>query len=165
MLTMNYYRLCRTRLAAAWIEMLCVDGNMHKITSWPYPFHLSMCNYTEYPVGSAGVSFLGEYVEPGLNKYTVEGDVLIGCVHVSPATEVVWGENNNCLEATVTMGVLGLVDETVIKGISLHCRGYDEDGVTQLSILMDITPLDTPITINKGETKQITYTVRLNSGV
>lgn len=163
MLTMNYYRLCRTRLAAAWTEMMCVDGQMHKITSWPYPFYLSMLNYTEIPLSAAGISFLGEYNAPGLNKYTVTG-VLTNRLAVSPATAVTWGENNNCLEATVTMGVLGLVDGTVIKGISLHCRGYDEDGVTQLSMLMDITPLSEPITINRGETRQITYTVRLNSG-
>lgn len=162
MVTMNFYRLCQSRLGGAYDESICADGVTRLVKTWAMPFSRAMINFTE-SLTAGGVCLLGEYNEPGLRKYTVTGMLKSDAVGVYPPSAIQWGINNGCLEGTVTLGLQGLEDGTNIKGIALFCNGTTGDGV-YYNILMDITPLDEPIVINRCETMQLTYTIRLNSG-
>ena len=162
MVTMNYYRLCQSRLGGAYDESVCADGVARVVKSWATSFSNAMISVTE-SLTAGGICLLGEYNEPGINKFTVTGMLKSDVVGVYPPASMLWGINNGCLDGSVTLGLQGLQDGTTIKGIALFCNGTTGDG-NYYNVLMDVTPLDKPIVINRCETLQLTYTIRLNSG-
>lgn len=168
MVTMNIYRLFQGRMRNLWQPMVCADGVERTVINWTANFDKALRSFTDSTT-AAGICLLGKDVTPSLEDYTVNG-ILNGCVEGYPPEVVTWGINNKCIEATVTVGLLGLKDGTVISAVALFGNGSDQS-TTQANpnppfynILFDVTQLDSPIVINRGESKQLTYTIRFNSG-
>ena len=161
MLTMNFYRLMQARCSGTWPDtFVTVDGAKRCLGSWQVNIDTAMRTYSQSLETTAGVCFLTGDVTPLLDLYKVD-NILAGDVcAVSVPNKVTWGENNGCIEGTVTYGVLCLAGPVTITGIALLCRATENS--TEYNVLMDAIALNAPVTINQGETKQLTYTIRIS---
>ncbi len=161
MLTMNYYLHVYVKINSTLRAHVTSDGGTRVMNYAALQMDDAMAVVCKSTLDCGGVCFCTGDVNPSQDAYTIANPLLEEITVSAPSSHVV-GVNNGCLEMSGTYGILGIAESTTITGVGLFVRGTDQETSTQHNILMDITALDTPVTVKRGETKQITYTIRFN---
>lgn len=104
---------------------------------------------------------IGSGVTPAtIDDYTIE-EVITDFAVTNPSGISVNSENGY-VEATATYGIYNYgANAFTISEICLFGDMYGEATSTN-KFLLDRTVLENPITVNPGQTKQVTYTIRMN---
>jgi len=111
---------------------------------------------------SAGVRIGKGVTPPTLNDYTIENQITSGITVTTPSG-LSAGFEDGCVAVSCTYGLTNTGNTAV--AISEICLfGYFNTTSTsaQKLCMVDRTVLESPITINPGESKQVTYTIRFN---
>lgn len=105
---------------------------------------------------------IGSGVTPATaDDYTLESIITSGLSVVKPSAVTVTKEND-CVAVYATYTVTNTGKTAVhISEIGLYAAAYYSTSLAKPA-LADRTVLESPITINPGEAKPITYTIRLN---
>lgn len=117
-------------------------------------------NASGYYSSSGWVAFGKGDTPSTLDDYTLDDPCLNTEITTSAPSNATITNLRDCIEYSGTYGVTALSDVT-IKEVGLFAN---VDTSPNYCALMDRTVLETPITLKKGESKQITYTLRFNKG-
>lgn len=121
-----------------------------------------MSSFTSSATGS-GV-MIGTGTTPATaGDYKLEAQITTG-VTFSGTTNVSYNIDDDGYSMFTTGGVKNTGTEPIaVSEVGLVCRLYYGTSSSNLcNVLLDRTVLEEPITINPGETKQLTYTIRMN---
>ena len=123
----------------------------------------SLYNAAIGPISASahGVRF-GTGVTPATpNDYTLANMLVEGCTCQIP-NGISMNVESDILSVSATYSVTNTGSESLaISEIGAFGNQYI-DSTTRKTVLLDRTVLDEPITINPYETKQVTYTIRMN---
>lgn len=123
-------------------------------------FANSLKKFTGDPTTSDGVVFGTSNVAPTLDDYTIANPLTSNEITVTTPSDVSQNMGESCMEITATFGVYA--KETVtIKEMGLVVPIWKSSSSVSLA-LFDRTILAEPVTINKGESKQLIYTIRFD---
>lgn len=112
-------------------------------------------------IGEQGVRIGSGATPATADDYTLENLILSGISIVNPSGVSVSAEKDG-VSATATYAVANTGNTAIeINEIGLYGEVFTNNSSTHLALL-DRTVLESPITINPGESKTLTYTIRFN---
>lgn len=170
MLTKNFYNWVMANLTKREITngYVTPDGKVYNAVRSTQPISYMWEHMDYLVIDNAPTNYLyvgvriGTGVTPATaDDYTLESVINSGLSVVNPQDVTVTRENDFvAVYATYTVTNNGTT-AVAISEIGLFCAGVYTSS-TMVPILADRTVLESPITINPGEAKPITYTIRFN---
>lgn len=129
-------------------------------TSFGGPFNV-MCQCSKGSSSSVGQCYMGVVfgsgsTQPTIDDYCLENEI-IDSLTVSCPSSTSCNETEDYVEYTATFGVTPRAEAVTISE-----AGVFAGSTTYGTYLVDRIVFDEPIVINPGETKQLTYTIRMN---
>ena len=161
MLTKNFYALMRIAIGKISSTVNSLDNTPSTVDYNSSNWFGILGNMNYYTTNGYQYVRFGNGTTPAtVNDYKLESMIASGIEVANPNT-VTTEQTDSYISWTVTFGVSAPV-ETTISEIGLIAKAYRSNW--PIDTLVDRTDLDTPITIPAGQSKQITYTIRFNSG-
>ena len=112
-----------------------------------------------YDKTTYGVFFGSGTTPPTVHDYGMES-AIVGGITIATPSDVSVTETDDYWEMSATYGISANSD-TTISEVGLFIV-YNKSSDITTSIMVDRTVLETPIVIPAGQSKQVTYTIRLN---
>ena len=167
MLTKNFYSYMRAAFKNKSAKFTKTDGTTETIslTSDSPPFVIMQ--YWTASVNMGGVSFGTGTTPADISDYYLESILDPKKIGVATPSEVSFSQFDTHEEHSVTFGITNKTAEAItISEVGLTAVPYysSSGNSTRKCVLVDRTVLDTPVTIPAGQSKQITYTIRVNYG-
>lgn len=114
---------------------------------------------TYYGTATYGVFFGSGTTPPTINDYCMESVIATELTIAKPSA-VSLNETDDYWEMSVTYGISTSSGKTISE-VGLFAA-YNKTTDLSKSVMIDRTVLETPIVIPAGQSKQVTYTIRLN---
>lgn len=169
MLTANFYNMQEALLLQRNIDKGFVDtgGTVQRFyhTGSRALLGAALMNAVLSSTSSAYVRFGTGTTKPAASDYRLESYISSGLTITNP-TSVLPSRKSGCLEFSATYALQNTSDaDIVISEVGAFVRiahSTNSNGDQLANAMVDRTVLDAPITIKPNETKQVTYTIRLN---
>ena len=112
-----------------------------------------------YSTANYGVVFGSGTTPPTVNDYKLESTISDTLTFTKPSA-VTLNETDDYWEMSATYGISTSSDKTISEvGVFVTYNGTTD---ISKSVMIDRTVLENPIVIPAGQSKQVTYTIRLN---
>ena len=170
MLTKNFYNwlfslATKKEIANGYTDYTGATANAYPYTSMN---SLSVIDNLHYlSIGTMSSSAYGVKLGTGVtpatfNDYTLENVIIEGLSVANQESILLNAESDNS-SVSATYSIKNISSEPInISEIGLFNRAYVDGSTTRKLVLLERTVLEEPITIAPGQTKQITYTIRMN---
>ena len=172
MLTKNFYNQMMATISGKKIYsgLVIPDGTVQDAARGSGPVSKMFDSMYDLAIGDVptSTSFTGVRIGTGVTPATIDDhtleSVITSGMSVANQQTVSVTQENGFVAAYATYSVTNTGKMPVaISEIGLFCKGwFDSSAGQEVVILVDRTVLESPITINPGEAKPITYTIRFN---
>lgn len=167
MLTANFHSwlaACITGTVKTGVRFDGVSANVRydMLTSTSYGIIKAMlAPYTGIETLACGVLFGNGTTPPRVTDYTMESVIPSVGVSITKPSGVSINDTDEFWEVSATYGIYTKTTDVTISEIGLFVN-CGVNGSTSDKVLIDRTVLETPIVIPAGQSKQVTYSIRLN---
>lgn len=168
MLTKNFYNAAMAYWASKSVSnaIRLLDGTYSKIFPYTNGFKLlASIKDVASNAANVGIQFGTGTTPSSPDDYTVENWLDTSTqIAVTNPTDYNVSQEDGAVSISVSFGVMNKTSEAIpVSEICYNATIYPSSSTANAkNVLLDRTVLEEPIVINPGETKQLTYTIRMN---